>query len=370
MAQLEVLDHAEIYRNPHPNLTSEYVAFPSIGAFSDGTLLCMCRHGTARESNDGTIRIHRSTDGGLTWNPTSPLPEPSGVGPGKRIPGGFGVAPNGELVATLSYPQKSDNQCGPWISRSADGGLSWSEPKSIDRGPFAGMGLMGNLVSTRDGVMVMAAEFSATEQVAKQPDWTSILTRSGDGGETWAPWERVHTSQATHYYLDPRITELADGRLLVAYWTHDLQIDQGLNVHTAWSSDEGKTWTEPQNASFWGQVTDVASLQSGRVIAVTNHRRRPQGIRALLSDDGGQSFDEPGHVELWGIEPAQVRSAPVLAKRRDQVENALDSYHFFTFGTPSVTQLPDGVIVVAFYVSEEQVTYVRCCRLRETSTSS
>jgi hypothetical protein len=89
------------------------------------------------------------------------------------------------------------------------------------------MGLMGNLVSTRDGVMVMAAEFSATEQVAKQPDWTSILTRSGDGGETWAPWERVHTSQATHYYLDPRITELADGRLLVAYWTHDLQIDQG-----------------------------------------------------------------------------------------------------------------------------------------------
>ena len=47
------------------------------------------------------------------------------------------------------------------------------------------------------------------------------------------------------------------------------------------------------------------------------------------------------------------------------MENALDSYHFFTFGTPSVTQLPDGAIVVAFYVSEEQVTYIRCCRLKE-----
>ena len=66
-----------------------------------------------------------------------------------------------------------------------------------------------------------------------------------------------------------------------------------------------------------------------------------------------------------GVEPAQVRSAPVLAKPRDRVENLLDAYHFFTFGTPSVTQLSDGTIVVAFYVTEEHVTYVRCCRLKE-----
>ena len=85
------------------------------------------------------------------------------------------------------------------------------------------------------------------------------------------------------------------------------------------------------------------------------------GVRALLSEDGGGRFAEEDHVELWGIEPARVRSDPVLSKRRDLVGNALDSYHFFTFGTPSVTQLSDGAIVV----TEEYVTYVRCCRLRE-----
>lgn len=68
--------------------------------------------------------------------------------------------------------------------------------------------------------------------------------------------------------------------------------------------------------------------------------------------------------------PAELCSAPVLAKRQYQVQNALDSYHFFTFGPPSVTQFSDGVIVATFYVSQEQVTYVRCYRLRETLTSS
>ena len=112
-------------------------------------------------------------------------------------------------------------------------------------------------------------------------------------------------------------------------------------------------------------MTVVAGLESGRVIAVTNHRREPHGVRALLSEDGGARFDESGHVELWGIEPAKVRSAPLLAKRRDLTEDLLDSYHFFTFGTPCVTQLTDGTIVVAFYVTEEHLTYVRCCLLRE-----
>ena len=59
MASLSVVGHTEVYRNPHPNLRSEYVAFPTVQALPDDTLLCMCRHGTARESDDGRIVIHR-----------------------------------------------------------------------------------------------------------------------------------------------------------------------------------------------------------------------------------------------------------------------------------------------------------------------
>ena len=94
------------------------------------------------------------------------------------------------------------------------------------------------------------------------------------------------------------------------------------------------------------------------------------GIRALLSEDDGATFDEPGHVELWGIEMAQVRSAAELAPRKDVVEDPLAAYHHFSFGTPTITQLSDGTIVVAFYVTEQSVTYVRCCRMVERDGSS
>jgi hypothetical protein len=113
----------------------------------------------------------------------------------------------------------------------------------------------------------------------------------------------------------------------------------------------------------------VCGLASGRVVAVTNHRRAPLGVRAVLSEDGGRCFDESDHVELWGFEPARVRNAPVQTRRRDTVADALDAYHHFTFGTPSVTQLPDGTLLAVFYVTEEHVTYVRSCRLREVEGS-
>ena len=77
------------------------------------------------------------------------------------------------------------------------------------------------------------------------------------------------------------------------------------------------------------------------------------------------AFDESKYVEIWGIGPAQIRSAPSLASNQNAVENVLDSCRYFTFGTPSITQLSDDTIVVAYYVTEESIVYVRCCRMIE-----
>lgn len=361
MPTLEVVDHISIYRNPHPNLTSEYVAFPAIRALPDDTLLCMCRHGTARESVDGVVVVHRSTDGGLTWERVGDLPKPPGVSEGACLPGGFGITAEGETLACFTYPWTEG--AGQLVARSQDRGRSWSELDRINSAPFERLGPGGNLVTRSDGTMIAAGEWG---EEGENPDWAATMTRSTDGGRTWEPWRCIQGPGTDGlYYFDLRITQLIDGTLVAAYWTHDMKKDVGVNVHTARSTDGGETWSEPTDAGFWGQVTDIHGLQSGRVVAVTNHRREPLGVRALLSEDGGASFDEENGVDLWGVEPAQVRSAPVLAKPRDRVENLLEAYHFFTFGTPSVTQLSDGTIVVAFYVTEEHVTYVRCCRLKE-----
>lgn len=360
MTKLEVLEHSTVYRNLHPNQVSEYVAFPAIQALPDDTLLCMCRHATARESVDGVVVVHRSNDGGVTWERAGDLPKPPDVAKGVCLPGGFGITPDGETLACFNYPWTDG--AGQMVVRSSNSGISWSALERIDPAPFEHLGPGGNLVTLSDGMMIAGGEWGSE---GENPDWAAAITQSVDGGRTWTPWRRIQgPGENGLYFFDLRLARLSDDTLLAAYWTHDMNKDVGVNVHTSRSTDGGDTWNEPTDAGFWGQVTVVHGLQSGRVVAVTNHRREPLGVRAVLSEDGGQSF-EGNSVELWGVEPARVRSAPVLAKRRDLVENLLDSYHFFTFGTPSVTQLSDGTIVVAFYVTEEHVTYVRCCRLRE-----
>lgn len=365
MARLEVLGHSTVYRNPHPNRVSEYVAFPTIHALADDGLLCMCRHGSARESDDSAVRIHRSTDGGETWQPAGALPEADNVGEGSRLPGGFCNTSDGNVMAWLVYPLGTDRKPNQLVSRSSDGGATWSAFERATINSYGRVGPGGKLVTLADGTIISAAEWGEDAPDKKYPDWASLITRSCDGGHTWEDWRRVHSPINGVYFFDLRIASLGGARLLAVYWTHDMNHGHDLNVHAACSDDAGETWTDPQDAGFCGQVTDIAWLKSGRVIAVSNHRVAPAGVRALISNDGGRHFAEDDHVELWGIEPAAVRSAPVLAKKRDVAEDALDSYHFFTFGTPSVTQLSDGTIVAAFYVTEEHVTYVRCCRMKE-----
>lgn len=58
--------------------------------------------------------------------------------------------------------------------------------------------------------------------------------------------------------------------------------------------------------------------------------------------------NEQEHVELWGVKPANVRSAPLPADKRELAADALATHRHFTFGRPSITQLSDGTIDAAF----------------------
>ncbi len=367
MATLKVLGHHTVYRNSQPSRFSEYVAFPALVTLADNTLLCMCRHGTARESADGEARIHRSTDGGRTWSPLPSLPKPDSTINPLQLPGGLAVTSGREVVAWMKARHTMADQPANYVSRSSDNGQSWTTLQRVDFEPFVGGATVSQLSGLSDGTLILTGETPGDGARIDANHWITLISSSSDGGHTWEKIRAVHDSVNPHHF-DLRITDLADGRWLAAYWTHDVQAERGLNVHLATSSDGGATWTAPFDAGFWGQLTAVFRLQSGRVLAVTNHRRPPLGIRALLSEDaasGSTTFDENDHIELWGIEPPKVRNAPTLAPKRDVVEQVLKSYHYFTFGTPTIAQSSDGTIVVAFYVTEESVTYVRCCRLIE-----
>ena len=49
--------------------------------------------------------------------------------------------------------------------------------------------------------------------------------------------------------------------------------------------DEGQTWSLPVKTNLKGQVCCSIALADGRVAAIYNYRREPQGIRVALSED-------------------------------------------------------------------------------------
>lgn len=79
MATLQLLEHHAVYPNEHPQRISKYVAFPSLVAMPDDTLVCLCPYCTARESVDGEPKIHWSRDGGRSAG-LGESPPPDGVG--------------------------------------------------------------------------------------------------------------------------------------------------------------------------------------------------------------------------------------------------------------------------------------------------
>ncbi len=74
-AKIDVLDHTIVWENPTPTFTSRHAYFPGIVKLPSGDLLAMFPIGQAFESSDQVIHISRSADGGRTWSEPTPLHE-------------------------------------------------------------------------------------------------------------------------------------------------------------------------------------------------------------------------------------------------------------------------------------------------------
>src|SRR5262245_39415365 len=73
------------------------------------------------------------------------------------------------------------------------------------------------------------------------------ITRSTDGGQTWSPPEPFGPTVKKTYYPGS-LTTLADRRLVHAWnrWSTDTNEAEPRSVIYSFSSDEGKTWTDPR----------------------------------------------------------------------------------------------------------------------------
>ncbi len=344
---------------------------------SDGTALATCRLGSDREGADGHTGVFASSDGGRSW-------ELRFLGLSERVwddvPGetrGWYLAElePGVITASVLWTDRSD-PAAPWVDPvtqglldmrvyqlvSRDGGRSWPERRRIDLAPHPGASSTGEVLRLSDGALAQPFEHWKARDDPAPGRPAAWLRLSTDGGQTWPDDVLVaHHPDDALYYWDQRIaTHPVDGRLVNMFWTHDVRVARDADVHIAWGAPDGRTWTIPTSTGLPGQHCQPISLGGDRLVAVYAHRNDPPGIRAVLSDDFGTTWDRAGEIVVWasaaGAEPGA--DAP---RSQDEYWNDMGAWQF---GHPRGALLDDGAVLVVFYGGTGSSRSARWARLR------
>ena len=325
-----------------------------------------------------------SLDGGLTWTNSivpgitdcsGPAPGGTDLGFDRATDPWLSFAPDGTLHQ-ISLVLNADPAAGSFganalaVSKSEDGGLTWSDPIVIieddrpnvlnDKQSITADPTDSNFVyAAWDRLRVPMGGVINPENVIglgfKSPFY---FARSTDGGETWEPARRIYDPGGNNQTIGNQIVVLPDGTL-VNFFDEilnfknpegDAQFD--LNLSLLRSSNKGDTWLPH------GQPIRAADIRAQSVVTPD----LGEGIRdadilfdvavdpvggnlyAVWQDSRFNSFDQVAFVMsedaglTWST-PIKVNQTPANA------DNPLRQQAFI----PSVAVSDDGTIVVTYY---------------------
>lgn len=354
------MDHTVVYKDP-----GAYSCFPDIVRRRQGDLLVTFRRagGFSLEAlrrgkydhvdKGARIALARSTDGGATWQEAEIFPafdrecgeqDPSiqELRDGTLVINFFQwrVVPADEKHR-LFYPARqqydgswSDVE-GPWVIRSHDEGSSWEvDPVPVDSFPLPRAGTSDPVLELDDGTLLMGIYGADPGRSVCR----AYAVRSPDGGETWGQSALVARDPSGRLsFEEPALTRTADGRLLAILRCGEPGDYQYLYQTT--SDDQGRTWSDLHRTPMWGHPAHVLTLSDGRLVCSYGYRRPPFGVRACVSEDGGQTWDIEGETIL----------------RDDSGSRDV--------GYPSTAELPDGTLLTVYYIhGEDDVRHIAATR--------
>ena len=291
--------------------------------------------------SDGTILMHTRVCGAIApWGIKSE---------GEQMLGGPPPGNPGRLRRQIGYA----------ILKSKDNGNTWTDPIPVNTSPVPDWGVSGPFPA----VSMIGAGGSGAGHIIELPDkglifalsgrikpgeWQSFMMRSDDGGDNWEFFSTMAYDPAGIIgWGEPGMTRLKDGKLVCLYRTSHLPGRQD-NMWFNYSLNDGITWSLLERTSLWGYPADILQLQDGRVLAVYGYRKEPWGVRGCVSQDG----------MTWDIKDEFViREGGAAARDSGRL--------YWHIGYPTVTQIKDGTIIVAFHEFSDDkppIQYLRCTR--------
>lgn len=323
---------------PVPVITApDHCAWPNLKLLPDGTLAAFIFNNASHGHHPGDIECWLSADGGGQWSRASAVTqhEPETI----RMNHAAGLARNGDLLVLTAgwsnlWPPGQPRTRGsfrydvlaPWLSRSRDGGRTWSVSKEAipPKLPSGQHGTpFGDVAVARNGDLCVCL-YGTLDPLDRYEDrrFRSWLYRSKDDGQSWGDPVVVGPE-----HNETNILHLGGGR-----WLACARAGTGVSgrdfMDLFASGDDGRTWTRKRQLTGFQRVNGhLLMLRDGRVLFTCGDRAANpgyKGIEAMISSDSGDSWSDPIRVADW---------------------NGLDG------GYPSCVQRVDGQIVTAYYSS-------------------
>ena len=236
------------------------------------------------------ISVYESSDLGDTWKRIDETPvfgkEPALTarrdGTLLLTSQGLGTRPDGVPPGTYTF-------------RSRDGGRTWEE-LHVDEGDSA-YPYPRNIIADKDGSFLYL-----------RVNGIDIETcRSADGGDTWSfsvgkvDWDPKDMDRITALFAEIGVLRASDGRLL-ATLRREPPLTGGEGFEDTFltdSTDDGKTWSRPWRVSGTAEVHGyLTELKDGRLLLTYASYHLPYGPVAVVSADGGKTFDRNNPIQL------------------------------------------------------------------------
>ena len=293
-------------------------AWPNLTPCPDGTIVATIHNQPSHLKRPADVECWVSGDGGAAWTKRgTPAPRDN-----ERVARGnvaAGLSTNGDLIVISSgWSDPTAETRGtilrPLVSRSADGGRTWSidpggfpEPWPEDgRTTASSEGYLipfGDILPGLDGELRVALYGGATG--------ATRVYSSRDDGRTWRNAGVVDRDAVIH---EPALLHLGDGKWLLAARLN------GLDLYA--SEDDGRSWAlSSQLTGNQQHPGHLLHLRDGTVLLSYGNRQEPQGVDVRVSRDSGNTWGPPRRV----------------------VDFAGDG------GYPSSVQLADGNVLTAYY---------------------
>ncbi len=339
----------------------------------DGSLGCVWFGGTQEGMSDISIHFCRLAPGAGQWSETVKLVDDPARSEQNPI-----LFPTPEGPLWLLYTsQKSGNQDTAIVRRriSTDHGASWSAPDTliVDAGTFV-----------RQPVQVLANGdwLIGTFLCRSTPGvkWVgdndiSVLRLSPDKGRTWRPIEVPDSLGCVHM----GVIEAGPGELLALFRSRWADF-----IHASRSTDGGKTWSPCRPTALPNNNSSIQAtrLADGRLALVYNHSSaagatdRRVSLYDEIEDDEEMTSPaveapKPARQAFWGAPRAPLclalsedggRSWPVRIELETgdgycMTNNSLDRRNR-ELSYPSIHQMPDGSLHVAFTYHRQRIKHV------------